>query len=694
MSREWEARLYDSSGKRVRMPEEWLDSVEFEIGEAGGMQTGTMQLLVEWETLQLTGGEHVDIYLWGSLIYRGWVRIPQGEIGYPERKSPTLYGLHETLNGYRVRRNLAYASATSIELVFTDIVNQWVKRTGRLPSIVIDVTGVAALGLTLTSFDGSGKSVTQALNDLVGLSPGSLIWGCDVDGSGNDRVYLRPRSQTVAYKYAVGDTVKAFVYPQDTSQVVNAVYVTGGKLFYPNLAPNPSFEKSALPGEDSNLLLSPSFEDASGGSVPNWNVTGNPTADTSRSRTGSVSLDIDNNPGTEVIYQDVALPALPAVGAFALYVQCPVGETWHVVVTFDLIDGGGASLWSHAFTAFAIAADETWYRFADSVTLPSTVGAVSLRITINSGAAESGAIGFALDDVALWFSEVLPESWMRGQSHLANFAALDWQSTAVAAYDGDLSVRVTPNILGGGGYVEICTTPAARIAVKDGRPYWIAFYVSGDVVSPPLIAFVVRAYSGDTLLGTFVSNQVSVTSGLWHLESYFGTTAGADKLEIGLRFYNNNPASIDAAGVWENNLPTQWYPDQALTKHSTVADYGGSISAEASASITNYGLREDEVQNDQILDAATMDAFLIGYYNVHAVPAVQARLSLFGPTAPLKLDGTVKIVNLPASSEAPALFPSRVRYQIGEAITIEADLGNERPDLAGLLRAAAERVLR
>ncbi len=49
---EWEVRLYTSGGKRIRLPREWIDSIEFELAENGGMQNGTMQILAEWEALQ------------------------------------------------------------------------------------------------------------------------------------------------------------------------------------------------------------------------------------------------------------------------------------------------------------------------------------------------------------------------------------------------------------------------------------------------------------------------------------------------------------------------------------------------------------------------------------------------------------------------------------------------------------------
>ncbi len=267
---EWEARLYDSSGHRIRMPLRWVEGIDFELGEQGGCLNGSMKLLAAWEELRLTGTERVDVWLWGQLVYRGWVRMPQDEASVPERKSPTLQGLMETLRGYQVRRPFAYVAETDVGDVFRDLVSFYVARPGRLPGVLVDSTGVSALNITLQSFDASNRDFAQAMNDLCNVSPGSLIWGCDVEPtSGRDRIYLRPRSSAVRYKYSVGDKVSTFVYPQDTSQVVNAVYVTGAEQTFPNLAPNASFERPVAPGElTGNLLQSPSFEDASGGTIP------------------------------------------------------------------------------------------------------------------------------------------------------------------------------------------------------------------------------------------------------------------------------------------------------------------------------------------------------------------------------------------------------------------------------------------
>jgi hypothetical protein len=695
---EWEVRLFDGGGKRVRLPLNWIDTLEFELGENGGMLNGTMQILAEWEALQLTGNERVDVWLWGVLVYRGRVRIPQSEEADPERKSPTLYGLMETLNGYQINRNLVYSTPTDIGSVFSDLVTQFIKRAGRLPNLVVDISGVSALGLMLSSFDPTGKNCTQALNDLVAVAPGSLIWGCDVDSGGNDRIYLRPRSATVKYKYGVGGTVKAFVYPQDVTQVRNAVFVTGGDLGNPNLAPNGSFEKRVAPGETTaNLLASPSFEDATGGTIPNWIVTGNPTAYTSAARTGSVSVKIDNNPSVEGIAQEAFLPALPQLVNFAVYARVPVGQTWRIMIVLGLYDNTNTLIASNVFGAFAVPADGTWHRNSGQWFVTATPGIVKVRMSVSTDIGETGGggvdDGLEVDDAALWFGTILPEGWQPGQSSNADFGALDFASQDIVAYDGDLSIKVVPTILSSGGYVEICTTLGARISVKSGRTYWLACYVSGRAVSPPIVALGLRAYSGTTLNGTVVGAQQTINSGLWSLVSVSVNVGGADSIEPFIRFYSGNGAYIDAFGVWLDNLPTvqTWYPDKDLWKYVTVADYAGSISAAAAASLTNYGLRQDAQSNAQIVDQATLDAFLVGWFNAHAVPAVQARLTIYGATAPMLLDGSVKVLNIP--NEPPALFPSRIRYQIGEAITIDADLGNQRPDLAGLLRAANQRVL-
>ena len=147
--------------------------------------------------MQLIGTEYVDVRLWGSLLYRGWIRQPTNNIASPETAELNLYGGMELLNGFKVQRNYAYLPGISIEQVFLQMLADFVTRSypiARLTTWTNDTTGVSALGITVAQFQPNGKTFSQAMNDLCDLAPGQLIWGCDIDGSGNNRVYLRPRT--------------------------------------------------------------------------------------------------------------------------------------------------------------------------------------------------------------------------------------------------------------------------------------------------------------------------------------------------------------------------------------------------------------------------------------------------------------------------------------------------------------------
>lgn len=127
-----------------------------------------------------------------------------------------------------------------------------------------------------------------------------------------------------------------------------------------------------------------------------------------------------------------------------------------------------------------------------------------------------------------------------------------------------------------------------------------------------------------------------------------------------------------------------YYAADRFTARRDVSDYGSRLSPAAAASIGSYGIREKEESVESVTDGATLDAYCIGYFNAHAVPAIQARLEIVGAVAPVRPDGQVQLVNLP--SAPPPLFPARIRWQVGASVDLHLDLDSERPNLALLLR--------
>jgi hypothetical protein len=706
---ELDIRFYGANGKRKMLPSDWVVSIEWETGERGGFLSGTLKVQAPYgmgstQSFLTVEVEHIDVRLWGILLYRGFVRISQSDTtGTDQTDSPTLYGMIEILNGYLVRRHYCYAVPVSPDVLFADLVNDYVKRSGRQPNIVIDVAGVSSMGLLIQQFDATGKSFPQALNDLCDLFPQRLIWGCDVDGSGTDRIYLRPRVSTVKYKFAVGRDVQALLYPRDATQVTNRLVVTGASLdgsgYPPNLCPNGSFEDCAIPGEmTSNLLQNPSFDLDNAGTRPGngWQTQGDPSVDGTYGRSGNAAV-LDNNPSSpEAIYQDLGV-----AGGVSCHASCwamvITGETWRFRFILSYLDGSGTVLDTITSAYITPPSDNVYRHYQLDWTNPSAATAVKLRWRLETDPANSGAHGLDIDDCSGWVDRVSAASWQIGQNSNAAWALLDWSNHdgAIVPYDGGTMVKAQASITGAGGYAEITTISTARITVKHVRVYYVSAWIYVAAGTTVQAAIGGRVYAGGTLQNTLVGAVRSLTATGWNLISYIVTTGTAsDGLDVIVRLYNGTQTYIDAVSVFENNLPNInhqeiYYPASTYTAVRDVNDYVGVVSSDAGASIANWGPREKQETNTNILSISDLDAYCIAYFNAHAVSLVNAGLTIFGPIAPVYLDGLVQIENLPTSP--PALFASRVRYKIDQGgIGLTVDLNNEQPDLALLLREIQE----
>ena len=129
---EVDIRLYDKTKKRKSLNQNTITGMDFEIGKEGGFQNGTLTLSQKWEDLALEGTEYVDLYAFGSRVYRGYVLQPEQEIDSPEKWTLNLYGLMDKLNGYSIRHCYCYGSGVDISQVFTDILAEYVTTSSQI----------------------------------------------------------------------------------------------------------------------------------------------------------------------------------------------------------------------------------------------------------------------------------------------------------------------------------------------------------------------------------------------------------------------------------------------------------------------------------------------------------------------------------------------------------------------------------
>lgn len=730
ISTEIDVRVYNANGKRKYFPQQWISEVEFEIGERGGCLTGTMQVVAPWEQLQLAGTEYVDIRLWGSsqVIYRGWIRQPQNELATPERASITMFGMMCILNGYQVRRDYTFAAA-SIDQVFLAMAQDIVTRSGRLSSVVLDTTGVSGLGITVDVFQSSGKNVSDAMNALCDMAPGQLNWGCDVDSSGNNRLYLRPRpidpnsvgraitppSGQPTYKVTVGGNVTGLVVPPDVNQVVNRIIVTGGTIQppnNPNLANNPSFETINQPGETtSNLLENPSFETANGvaPTLPVfWQVTGstNPSLAQGNGRTGQNALDM---PPGSTVSQVISIGAGVVLNQ-SCWMNIPPSETAVFEMVLTAYDSSGSVISSLSSGTLSFAAGTVgafvWQHYSQNWTTPA--GTVTVKVEYDADSS-SGA-GMNLDDCSAWTSQPTSQGWALGIASGGYVSSIDWchsvqdvPNSPMPFEPGVVMLKIEAVITGGSGsFVELTSTVDARPSINSFETYTGAFHVAADTGGSALDAYTcIRVWGGDTLqitvgpgfpAGTGSAVPQSIPAdGAWHQVPYqFTVSATSTSVDLVLRMTKSGTYYVDAAQLVQGTLggafgQTLYTLDGTYRGMRDVTSFGaGVLGTAVAASITDYYEREAQIDNENVIDEATMDAFAEGYLQAHGVPAIQARLTIDGATQPIGLDGLIKILNLP---DAPPPLPaSKVRYQIGASVRMDIDLNDERTDEALLLR--------
>lgn len=695
--REVDIRLYNSDGLRMRLPSYWIDSLDFEIAERGGYGTGRLSVLAGWEDLALTGTERIDVRLFGEFAYRGFVLQPEKSVDTPERWSLGLFGLMERLNGYLVRRCQCFTGKVDVSVIFLDIVNTYVKKVNRLPNVIVQASGVESLGITVDNFCAEGQSVSQALNALCDLSPDQLIWGCDVDGDGNDRIYLRAKPTETATKVFIGKNVRAFLYPRDCTQIVNRVYITGGEADPKNLITNGSFEECAKPGEaEGNLLLNASFETNGGGSdITDWDVGYNPTVD-NVGHTGSWSVYMDNNPsGPEEIAQHVAIGELNGL-SMSVWLFVNTGGVNNIRMEMRLLDGSLATLGGFQGFAFTPPADNLWHKYTlewPSVTNADFPGVAfaEFRLTLLSCADDTA--GVHVDDAALFVPTVMAKGWAVGASSSASYRILEWNHTdSPDAAHGSVKVKVQADI-SGGGYVEIKQADGDRDTVQGGRAYFVDFRVQPSGGSG-VVAIGVREYDGGSLIATTVGADESLVNGLWQqVVLPFTTNAATTSVAPFIRFKTDERIYyLDGAGLWEGSLPSRYYPGSNFEAVKTSDDYDASeIGTEQSTSIADRGEREQEESAEGVTDEESLDKWARAYFKKFAIPQVEGRLEIFGAEQLLSTAGLVEVENLP---EAPGgLYPSRVRYTVREAVEISADLNSERPEMANLLRQVQKETL-
>ncbi len=694
---DWDVRIYNSSGERVTLPENWVTEARFEIIERGGFGNGSLDVGATWEDLSLVGTERADVYLYGNLAYRGWIRLPQAEATAPEKWVLSLFGMITTLDKWIVKRRFAYSEDTDLSLIFTDLIESVAMTSGRYPNLIIDSEPI---GVTAVTFDAYGKSLAQAINQLCDLAPNMCVWGADVDSYNRDRIYFRSRNLNATQTYAIGGDVAAFIYPQDANAVVNRVILKGGATAYPNIAHNGSFENpepnSYLNG---NLIWEPSFEDVS---ILNQHWVFSATASTKQSspgdttamgaaHSGSVWVELDT-PG-EYVYQIMAVdytqPMMATMwarregtvpGAIAIHVD-GLDASGNVIKSYDsgYQDPGG-----DAYVQYFLPIDFTAY---------SNVTQAKFWAIGNSGTANND--GNLVDDVGLYeINGCAQTGWDWDVAGNAKKGALNLACTDYPAVHGGLCAMIeASNVSVSGDWLELANTLADAAGVHE-QTYTLLLYwrTNGATATFSFGVYEIRTDNSQTTVNESQIITASATS--WQMaKMQWIPKSDCVKARIFIRNRSNAALYLDAIALLEGDIPYDMNANECYWEGSdfeATADVTDArlihLNSSVKNSIATFGDREAYVTDSDVIDWTEAELYISSYLNAHAYPEVKGRMTLIlgGGSEVPNNSGSIRLVGLP--NEPQPLYPSRIAFTVSADARVDVDLGNERPDLALLLR--------
>lgn len=725
-------RVYSPTGGRMALPENAIYEMDFEVLEMGGYGRGTLKILAQWDDTQatFTGGERVDAYYRGELVFRGylWEADRSGDDS-GEYHDPQFYGLMQRLERLYCDRKYVYAAPQDLSVFAQAIINDYINVTDgvttsyRIPSPPLPddlTTDIDTVGVTLTQFDARGMTVAQALTALCDTVPYTAQWGFGVDGTSPvplDVLYFRPRPTTTEYRTSIGGDLSAWQHSSDMTGIVNRLRVTGGKVSQPNLVTDGSFEDPAPASE----LVGNYLEDYSFETGTPWTASGGATRKSENPHTGTYSYELDTNGETVETTSFINIPYLQPF-VLSCWGRCEAGTGPHYLeMAVDGYTSGGVLVVSIlVVTSFS---STSYARRTLDVDFSAYATVAKVKVRFSTDSDVSVGDGVNIDDVGLYEKDGIANgSWRYALTGAAVRDYVKWNHREYfnpwhGAYATKAKVSA---IAGSGDYLEIRTDPKVRLRLKPSTAYTMLFRYK-DVDAADYIKAAVYEYKADgTSAATSVSAAGSNASAQWNTYVYaFTSNANTVEAEIAIRLTGNTDAVIDGVMVIEGALPADAYllisdPDDAADTSSpfyyegdryeaTIAtsDYrldlaaltGGTVlSADAGTSIDDYGVMEGTISLDGVVDELSLLTFAAAWFNVHAVPVLRGTVTVLDPNELIKPDGKVRLINLRFPPDP--LFPSKCHTTFGQDgyVRQEVDLGNEQPDMVEFLRLTEKRA--
>jgi hypothetical protein len=652
----------------------------------------------------IAAGDRVEFYWRGVRCYRGSVHTTSRT----EEEPPTLQvsgsGIVLLAGKPVCQGSYLYPAAVDLARAFADIAADAVAPV--LPSLRIDARDT---GATTQLVEADRKTFADVAQDIAQNQGANLVvWGCDVDGAGNDRLFVKPFSTSRDHLYPVpGRNVSAAKGDEATADLVNRLTIMGGNPRYPNLIYNSSFERPRFGGEGTgNLVEKAGFEESG-----TWSGTGSRKQSGGRTGEGTPFAGewmYETDISGEYVQQTQNPPATAIVVGrdytFSFRAKCEqvsfavVGQA-----TLTWLDTGGSTISTETValpdpTGVAdprlTAAWQEW-----TITSRAPVGATGFRVRgeVTSG----GGIrkGILWDEVQVYDSgAVYQSSWEMVAPGTGTVDVVNWALRPQGgAQDGAHCLFVDVSAADSdAGEVRLQPVSQKRWDALGGNSYDLSVWLK----SPPGITangklqLVCKEYKSDGSLVATTTHAIAAGSG-WSSWTQHSVQVDCNQQTTQvcawLAFRGNTAVYVDAfcfrdAAAGGDYLRDGQYVVQIDTDDAALT----GLSAAAAASVATYGYRDDVARVDSVTTLADARSYAEAFFNAHAAPFPAPTVEVLAPS-PVRMPRPGDLVTLGGDDGAvlmggeETLPITRVRWTWDGVLKASIELKRERPNLVDLL---------
>lgn len=714
-----EVRFFSQEdGKRLAFDPDKLVSLRWGYSEVGGMDQADLTFALEFDpgTLAATGQDRVEFWVIGETSPRwvGTVGQVEAVLGTTEQKRLVCYGPLEDMNHVLLNKVILHPGGVDLAQFAAEILSDYLKRR---PSLV-DVVDLDLLttGINLERIALTDATARAALEQVFAAAAGQAVWGWEVNpATGRRRFYVRPKTVDVFRQYIVGENVKLLQSPEEYQGLINAAKVAGGRLKFPQLLKNPSFEDPSLPNDTSgSLLVQGGFEDPGG-----WTFINSAAREqhgpnnTKIARTGEWGLKLDAV--NAEAYQDVTVTPGKTYKAI-LYAARESGA--HASAgRLLLVDGSDTYTLPLAPPSVAwIGGQDTTILGADNLSLTITPATSTVRVRLIADDA-GASTALLIDDVT--FNEIGAVGQTAWKTYLQHpdsddnkVISADWNCrdnawegvsfvrlSVKADHDNRVTLAPVGNENNGTGGAHFQPLPAQAL-----RGIFRVRMAPGLNSADGEARGEYREWRGDGHLTKNVNTAWTAipNDGAWHL-ILLDQTADTDGATATWRLtfgadgvYDVDGASVRDHAAGETTLDGgdplglgQYQRGETFERYVYATDVC-TPGSDAYLSESVYGLMEGRFTNEAITDwNAEAIAVIKAAFERYAVVLKRPKLTITHD------DGTLPFLS-PASGQRvrvsglpdafPDSWPSRTEYTWDSGLLSHAsDLNRERPTLAKLL---------